>query len=174
MSENECISWQQLDIQTQKEEYEKQALVQKQMGIMREWAKVYAELARALADTFGEDEVLDILEQVWWQMQYEAGKTWREEFDQDPEAAFVAMEKRWRHQDNAVGSYFGTIFHPTHDEKRWDLVTYGCYHDIFRELGERKIGISWCMSDLAAVRGWSPKVVMDFPHVILRGASYCH
>jgi len=177
MAKASITSWQQLDIQTQKEEYDKQAIVQETVGVMQEWAKVYARLARAMADAFGEEEVLDTLEQTWWELQYEAGKSWRDEFDADPQAAFAAMEERWRHGPNALSAYFGTIEHPVKpadDPKRWELVTYSCYHDIFRQIDERKIGISWCMSDLAAVRGWSPSVVMDFPHVLLRGASYCH
>jgi len=167
-------SWNELDLETQKEEYKKQAAVQELIGVMKEWARVYCRLARALADAYGEEEVLDILEKVWWDLQYEAGKTWREDFEKDPEAAFADMEARWRHQDNSISSYLGTIFHPVVEKKRWELVTYNCYHDIFREMNECKIGISWCMSDLAAVRGWSPKMVMDFPHVLLRGSSYCH
>lgn len=177
MTEASGKSWQQLDVETQKEEYEKQSIVQEIVGVIQEWACVYARLARAMADAFGEEEVLDTLEQTWWEQQYEAGKTWRDEFDADPVAAFAAMERRWRHDPNALGAYFGTIVHPVtpaDDPHRWELVTYSCYHDIFRKIGERKIGMSWCMSDLAAVRGWSPQVVMDFPHVLLRGASYCH
>jgi len=167
-------AWQDLPPEQQREEFAKQALAQELVGVMREWAGVYCRLARDLADAFGEEEVLDILEQVWWDLQYEGGATWRAEFDRDPIAALAAMEQRWRHGPNSLSAYFGTIAHPVRQPARWELVTYSCYHDIFRELGERKLGMSWCMSDLAAVRGWSPRVVMDFPHVLLRGAGFCH
>lgn len=167
-------AWQALPLEQQRQEFAKQALAQELVSVMREWARVYGRLARDLADAFGEAEVLDILEQVWWDLQYEGGATWREEFERDPEAALAAMELRWRHGPNSLSAYFGTIAHPVRDARRWELVTYSCYHDIFRELGERKLGLSWCMSDLAAVRGWSSRVVMDFPHVLLRGAAFCH
>jgi hypothetical protein len=171
----EVTSWSELSPAAQKEELEKQAIVQKTVEVLQEWARVYGRLARALADQYGEEAVLDTLEQTWWSLQYEAGLSWRDEFDQDVKAAFKEMEARWRRRDvNCVSAYFGAIFHPLVTDDRWELVTYGCYHDVFREMDERKIGISWCMSDMAAVRGWSSNVVMDFPQVLVRGCSYCH
>jgi hypothetical protein len=38
----------------------------------------------------------------------------------------------------------------------------------------RKIIIGQCMGDCAAVRGWSPNLVMRFPNAQLRGDPYCY
>jgi hypothetical protein len=166
-------TWQELDSSVQREEYAKQALVQRLVDVMKGWARNYCRLARALADEFGEEEVLDLLEQTWWELQYEGGLSFREDFERDPEAALAAMIAAWRHGPNSVAAYMGTIVDTEVTLRHWELLTCSCYHDVFREMGERKIGMSWCMSDLAAVAGWSPRVRMEFPHVLLRGSAYC-
>ena len=173
MQEAPLVSWHELSPEVQKAELEKQLLANKFVGLVRQWAKNYARLARALVDEFGEEEVLDILERTWWDLQYEGGLSFRDEFEADPHKAMREMAIKW-HDGPYQGLGAGTYDFPVISENRWDLVCFQCYHQIFVEINERKIGISWCMSDLAAVRGWSNKMIMRFPNVMIRGAPYCH
>ena len=161
-----------LDLATQKEQYERQALVTELGGCIKKWGLNYTRLIRAMVDTFGEEEVLDIVEQVWWNQSYEAAKLLREEFDKDPRAAMAAKASSWH--DNPVWTRGCTCAVPILEDDRWDLVAVKCLHEFFREIDERKIGISWCLADMAAVRGWSPKIVMEFPRMMLRGDDYCY
>jgi len=75
------------DLKIQRKEYEKQALVQEYLNLLRDWAKTYARMIRSLADAFGEDAVLDIAEKVWWDMAYKVGESWKKKFDENPQAA---------------------------------------------------------------------------------------
>jgi len=54
----EIRPWYELDFATQKEEYEKQRLAWRYRDLKKQWARNYVKLARALADKFGEEEVL--------------------------------------------------------------------------------------------------------------------
>lgn len=63
---------------------------------------------------------------------------------------------------------------PELEQRRWGLICKHCKYEIFNEVDERKIGISWCMSELAAARGWSPHMVMEFSNVLLRGDGFCY
>ncbi|MCJ7624884.1 MAG: L-2-amino-thiazoline-4-carboxylic acid hydrolase, partial [Anaerolineaceae bacterium] len=166
-------AWHNKSIDIQKDEYEKQLLAYEFVDVIKQWIKNYAHLARSLADEFVEEEVLDILEKTWWDLQYEGGRTFREDFDKDPQKAMESMAEQW-HNAPFQGLGAGTYDEPMMQENQWDLICLQCYHQVFVEMNERKIGISWCMSDLAAVRGWSSKMVMRFPNVLLRGAPYCH
>ena len=169
----ELSSWQSLDLKTQKEEYDKQALAYQALKYIADWARVYANMARALADAFGEEQVLDILEETWWNLQYEGGLTFRDEFEKDVQGAMASMARLW-HEGEYRHFGEGLYDDPELEPSRWGLICKHCYHELFNEMGERKIGISWCMSDLAAVRGWSPRMVMEFPNVLLRGDGFCY
>ena len=84
-----------LDIKEQKEEFEKQPLVEEYVQLATEREVVYARLVRAMADAFGEEDVLDIVEKVGWDFGVEAGRTWREKFEDDPEAALHEKAHSW-------------------------------------------------------------------------------
>lgn len=56
----EVTPWRDLDLETQKDEYDKQKLAWKYRDTKKQWARNYVRMARALADEFGEEEVLDI------------------------------------------------------------------------------------------------------------------
>ena len=58
--------WDEFDLKTQKEEYENQRFAWQVRTLKKKWAENYIRLARALADEFGEEEVLDILEEIWF------------------------------------------------------------------------------------------------------------
>lgn len=166
-------SWQSRDPKEQKELLDLQLLGLEAEHLITEWAAIYCRLARALADAFDEEQVLDILEETWWNLQYEGGLTFREDFEKDPREALQSMARRWHCK--SCQNYSSAIYdEPIVQEDRWDLFVHRCYHEVFVEMDERKIGVSWCMSDVAAVRGWSPKVVMTFPNVLLRGSNFCH
>ena len=173
MQEAKYVAWHELSLETQRAELEKQQLAYEFVGLVKKWASNYAKLARRFVNEFGEEEVLDILEQTWWDLQYEGGLTFREDFQADPQKAMKDMATSW-HDEVYQGLGAGTYDFPVISENQWDLVCFQCYHQVFVEMGEQKIGISWCMSDLAAVRGWSDKVIMRFPNVMIRGAPYCH
>jgi hypothetical protein len=165
-------SWDEMDLVSQKDEFAKQALAYEFVQWLKQWLRNYVRMARALADAFDEDPVLDILEQTWWELQYEAGRTWRAEFDADPEAAFEAMYHRWH--EGAQG-LTGGVQDVTLEGTRWEILVPYCKHrEVALEMGERKILISQCMSDMAAVRGWCPRVIMRFPNALLRGDPYCY
>lgn len=164
--------WDELSLEEQKEEYAKQALMYEFRLACQQWLRNYIRLARAMADAFGEEEVLDILERTWWDLQFEGGRTWRAEFDRDPSAALDAMYHRWH--DGCQGLTMG-VYDVEKEGDRWDILIAWCkQREVALELGERKILISQCMSDLAAVCGWGSQVVMDFPNALLRGDPYCH
>ena len=160
------------ELRIQKEEYEKHILVEELLRIANEWQKAYARLIRALADAFGEEEVLDIVERVWWDQAYEVGLSWREKFEKDPQAAMREKASSWH--DDAVWARICCCDVPVLEDERWELKSVKCYREIFTKLGEPKIGMSWCMTDFAAVRGWSPKIVMRQPKHLLRGDNHCH
>jgi len=160
------------DLTSQKEEFEKQVLIEEFLSLAKEWEITYCHLIRALADAFGEEEVLDIVERTWWDQAYEVGQTWREKFDEAPQAALAEKAHSWH--DDAVWARICCCDVPVLEENRWELVAVKCYREVFREMNEPKIGISWCMTDFAAVRGWSPKIVMHQPNNMLRGDNYCY
>jgi hypothetical protein len=160
------------DLKVQKQEYEKQPLIEEFIALAKEWERTYCRLMRELVDAFGEEEVLDIVERTWWDQAFEVGKTWREEFERDPQAALEKKAHSWH--DDAVWARICCCDVPVLETNRWELVAVKCYRELFREMGEPKLGISWCMTDFAAVRGWSPKIVMDQPNNMLRGDNYCH
>jgi len=172
--EAQILKWEDRDRQTQEEDYERQLVASGIRELLKQWARTYTRLARALADSFGEEEVLDILEEVWWDQQYEAGRSWREEFDEDPQSGMEMMFRRWH--DGAQG-LTGGVYVVGMEEGRWDLIMLNCYHkDVALELddiGGREIGMGWCMSDMAATRGWCPRLVMRFPNMQLRGDPFC-
>jgi len=168
----EIPAWHDKDLATRREEYEKQALAWQFRELGKEWMRTYTGLARALADAFGEDDVLDILEKEWWDQQYEIGLLWREEFDRDPQAAFEAMFHRWHDgpQSPTSGAYDVAL-----DGNRWHLLMLYCWHrDVALEMNERKIGMTFCMSDMAAVRGWCPRIEMFQENHQFRGDCYCY
>lgn len=165
-------SQEQTDLEAQKEEFEKHLLVQEFLSLANEWQETYCHLIRALADAFGEEEVLDTVERVWWDMAYEVGLSWREKFEKDPQAAMREKASSWH--DGALWARICCCDVPVLEDDRWELRSVKCYREIFNKLGEPKIGISWCMTDFAAVRGWSPNMVMRQPKQLLRGDNYCH
>jgi hypothetical protein len=59
----------------QKQEFENQALVLQIREQLMQWARTYTRMAHALVEEFGEEEVLDNLEQTWWNLQFEGGLT---------------------------------------------------------------------------------------------------
>lgn len=165
-------TWNELDAVTQKEEYEKQMLAWKFREKKKEWANNYISLARALANEFGEETVLDILEQTWWNLEFEGGKTWREESEKDPVAALKAL-----YQANHHGLQSLTISpqDAVFEGRCYGLIHYFCHlKEVFLNRNERKIGISWCMADAAAVRGFHPHAVLDFRNSQIRGESFCY
>jgi len=165
-------AWHEKDLRSQREEYEKQALAWEYRELCKEWLRMYTGLARVLADAFGEEDVLDILEKEWWDQQYEAGLQWRQEFDKDSQAAFEAMFHRWHDgpQSLTSGAYDVRL-----EGNRWHLLMLYCKHkEVALEMNTRKIGMTFCMSDMAAVRGWCPKLVMCQPNHQFRGDSFCY
>jgi len=165
-------AWFDKDLPARRDEYKQQALAWQFRELCKNWMRVYTGLARALADAFGEAEVLDLLEKEWWDQQYETGLLWREEFDQDPKAAFEAMYHRWHEgpQSPTSGAYEVEL-----EGNRWHLLMLYCWHkEVALEMDERKIGMTFCMSDMAAVRGWCPRIEMRMPNHQFRGQPYCY
>lgn len=161
-----------MDLKAQKEEFEKQALVEEYVNLAKEWQRTYCRLIRALANAFGEEEVLDIVEEAWWDIGYEVGRRWREKFDKDPQAALEERAHTWH--DDPMWARIVCCDVSVLERDRWELVAVKCYREVFREMNEPKIGISWCMLDFAMVRGWSPHVVFRQTTNMLRGDNYCH
>jgi hypothetical protein len=172
--QSQIIAWHARDRQTQKADFERQRVAAQIRDLLKQWARTYTRMVGALVNEFGEETVLDTLEEVWWDMQFEAGTSWRAEFDKDPQAGLQMMFDRWH-----TGSQgpTGGVYDVEIKDGRWDLIMLNCYHkDVALELddlGGRKIGISWCMSDLAAVRGWCSRLEMAFPNMQLRGDPFC-
>ena len=160
------------ELSAQKKEFEKLALVQQYLDLANQWQRTYCHLIRALADAFGEEEVLDIVEKTWWEQAYEVGLTWRDRFAEDPQKAMRDKAESWH--NNALWARICCCDVPVLESDRWELVALKCYRELFNEMNEPKIGISWCMTDLAAVRGWSPNIVMEQPKHLLRGDNHCH
>jgi hypothetical protein len=160
------------DLAAQKEALEKRRLLQEGMNLEKEWYVTHGRLIRALADAFGEDEVLDTSEKVWWDLGYEAGLAWRERFDRDPYAAFQEKAHSWHDDAMFARGCCGDV--PILEKDHWELRVYRCHKEAFMELGDPKIGMTWCMRDFATVRGWSPRVIMRQPEHLLRGDNFCH
>lgn len=159
----------------QKQEFENQALVLQIREQLMQWARTYTRLAHALVEEFSEEEVLDSLEQTWWNLQFEGGLTFREEFEKDPRAGLENMYTLW-HSSPTQG-VTGIVMDVDFQDDRWEILAFRCYHQQvaleLEAIGGRKIGISWCMGDMAAPRGWCSKVVMRFPNMQLRGDPFC-
>jgi hypothetical protein len=82
------------------------------------------------------------------------------------------MFQRWHEGEQSLTS---GVYDVELEEGRWHVLVLHCkQREVALELGARKIIISQCMSDLAAVRGWCPRVVMAFPNAQLRGDPYCY
>jgi len=164
--------WRDLDLETQKEEYEKQKLAWKYRDTKKQWARNYVRMARALADEFGEEEVLDILEKAWWDLEYEGGSTWRSLFEQDPAAA---LEEVYHFAHDLDQSLTISPQDVSYEPGRYELIHYHCHlKEVFMEEDERRIGISWCMGDAAGVRGLHPRAMLDFRNSQIRGDSFCY
>jgi hypothetical protein len=159
-------------LREEREQFERHLLVEQYLDLAKEWQRTYCRMIRALADAFDEEEVLDRVEKVWWDMAYQAGLSWRERFEEDPQAAMKEKADSW-HND-ALWARICCCEVPVLGEDRWELKSVKCYREVFNEMGEPEIGMSWCMTDFAAVRGWSPRLAMRQPKQLLRGDNYCH
>jgi hypothetical protein len=160
------------DLAVQREAYEKRRLFEEGAALEREWYTRHARLIRALADAFGEEEVLDMTEKTWWDLGYEAGEAWRKKFERDPQAAFQEKAHSWHDDPMFACGCCGDV--SVLEGDHWELRVYRCHKELFMELGEPKIGLAWCMRDFATVRGWSPRISMRQPTHLLRGDKYCH
>ena len=125
----------------QKEEYEKLALVQQYLDLANRWQRTYCHLVRALADAFGEEEVLDVVEQTWWEQAFQVGLTWRDRFAENPQKAMRDKADSWH--NNPLWARICCCDVPVLESERWELIALKCYREIFNEMGEPKIGISW-------------------------------
>ena len=153
-------------------QYEGQALAWEYRETQKEWLRNYTRMTRALIAEVGEETVLDTFEKVWWDLQYEGGKTFRDEFDEDLGAAFANMYDEWH---SGGTSLTRGVMDVELEGDRWHLLHLYCKQkEVALEMGSRRIGISQCMGDCAAVRGWSPNIVMHFDTAQLRGDSYCY
>ena len=169
------IPWNDRSLAEQRQEFENQALVLQIRELLMQWGRTYTKLAHALVEEFGEEEVLDSLEQTWWNLQFEGGATFREDFEKDPRAGLEKMYDLW-HTGSTQG-VTGIVMDTDFRVDCWEILSFRCYHQQVAleldALGGRKIGISWCMGDIAATRGWCPKVAMRFPNMQLRGDPFC-
>lgn len=160
-----------VDLTQEREEFAKHKLVTEFLRLANEWQRTYCRMTRALADEFGEEIVLDTIEKVWWDQAYEVGLSWREKFEADPVAAMQEKASSWH--DGALWARICCCDVEQTDD-RWELKSVKCYRELFNEMNEPKIGISWCMTDFGAVAGWGPHIVMRQPKQLLRGDNQCH
>jgi hypothetical protein len=160
------------DPKVQKEAFEKRALLEEWAVLEKQWYVTFCHLVRALADAFGEEEVLDSIEKTWWELGFEAGRAWRQKFDQDPNAALLEKAHSWHDDPVFARGCCGDV--PVLESDHWELRVFRCHKEVFLELGEPKIGMAWCMRDFATVRGWSPRVIMRQPKHLFRGDNCCH
>jgi hypothetical protein len=91
--------WEDRSLTEQKDEFENQLLAAKIRELLMQWARTYTHLAHDLVAEFGEESVLDSLEQTWWNLQCEGGSTLRDEFKKDPRPALENMYTAW-HNEN--------------------------------------------------------------------------
>ena len=157
--------------EVQQLEFAKHLLVCELLRQAERWQRSYCALVRAMADAFGEELVFDAVERVWWDMAFEVGLTWREKFEQSAQSAMKEKAASWH--DQALWARI-CCCDVTLGEDRWELRAVKCYREVFNQMNEPEIGISWCMTDFAAVRGWGPSIVMRQPKQLLRGDNYCH
>jgi len=166
-------TWEDRSLDEQRAEYDKQALAWEAREGAKDWLRVYTRMTRALIEEFEEEVVLDTFEKVWWDLQYEGGKTFREDFDSDLPGMFQSMFARW-HLTGAQSLTSG-VYDVELEDERWHLLMLYCKQkEVALEMDARKIIIGQCMGDCAAVRGWSPHLVMRFPNAQLRGNPYCY
>ena len=144
-------------LETQREEFERHQMVLEFLRLANDWQRTYCRMVRALADEFGEELVLDTIERVWWDQAYEVGLGWRERFEADPVAALRDKANSW-HEGALWARICCCDVEQTDD--RWELRALKCYREVFNQMGEPKIGISWCMTDFAAVKGWGCRIAM--------------
>ncbi len=161
------------DLRKQKEEYEKQPLIEEYCQLFTRFEENYGRVVRALADAFGEELVLDTVERAGWEMGVEAGLTLRQEFDADIVGAFRAKARSW-HDDPTFFCRLVACDVAVLEDKRWELVAVKCAREVFRKMGDPKVGLTRCITDLGAVRGWSPRITMRQPRHMCRGDNYCY
>ncbi len=65
------------DLKVQKEAFEKRALLEEWAVLERQWYITFCHLVRALADAFGEEAVLDRVENTWWELGFASRPQWR-------------------------------------------------------------------------------------------------
>lgn len=159
------------NLENQKEEFESHLLVQEYLRLADIWQERYCRLIRYFIAEFGEEEVLDTVEQVWFEQGYEVGLAWREKFDKDPVAALREKASSWH--DDPLWARICCCDVPVLEDDRWELHSLKCYREYFNRVCEQKIGICWCIPDFAAVRAWSPNLVMRQPKHHLRGDNFC-
>lgn len=165
--------WHDRPLESQKAEYENQALAYQAREAAKDWLRVYVPMTKALIEQFGEAVVLDTFEKVWWDLQYEGGKTFREDFDKDVPGMLGNMYAKW-HVTGAQSLTSG-VYDVALEDDRWHLLMLYCKQkEAALEMDARKIIIGQCMGDCGAVRGWSPNLLMSFPNAQLRGDPYCY
>lgn len=162
----------QISLQQARDHFERHLLTEEYLELAKEWQRTYCRMIRAVADVFDEEKVLDIVEQVWWDLAYEVGLSWRERFTDDLQTAMQEKASSWH--NGALWARICCCDVPVLEDDRWELRAVKCYREVFNEMGEQEIGISWCMTDFAAVCGWSPSIVMRQPRQLLRGDNTCH
>lgn len=160
-----------IKLEKERKKFEKHLMVNELLDYAVRWQRNYCHLIRDLADAFGEEEVLDTVEKIWWDMGYECGLAWRKKFEKNPKQAMHKKAMSW-HGDPLWARICCCDVELKND--RWELRAVKCFREVFNEMKEQKIGISLCMTDFAAVRGWSPKVVMRQPKHLLKGDNYCY
>ena len=106
---------------------EKQKLAQEYVNLAKEWRRTYAKMIRALADAFGEEQILDIAEKVWWDFGNEVGLSWREKFEEDIVTAMRKKASSWH--DDPVASYICISDIPVQRDDYWELVAVKCYQE---------------------------------------------
>lgn len=156
---------------TESEQFARHQLATEFLRLANVWQRNYCDMIRALADEFGEEIVLDTVEEVWWDQAYEVGLTWRDRFAADPVAAMRDKAASWHE-----GALWARICccDVEQTDARWELRAVKCYRELFTDMGAPEIGMSWCMTDFAAVKGWGLNIVMRQPKQLLRGDNYCH
>lgn len=132
-------------------------------------ARILAPLVDTLADEFGREAVLRVLEKTVIDIARQQGAALVQQMGDDSLAAFADSLKFWT-QDDALAI---EILNQDEDQFAFN-VTRCRYAELYQALGVPELGVLFsCNRDEALIEGFCTNVTLTRTQTIMEGAPYC-
>ena len=131
-------------------------------------ARIIAPIIDALADSFGKEEVLEVIKEKIISLSQQQGENLSEEYGNDVDAFLKTLEF-WT-QDNAL-----EIDIIKKDENTLNFNIVRCkYAEMYNALGIKDLGATLsCNRDYALIEGFNPEATLTREQTIMSGSDRC-